>query len=114
MGNTYLRVSADFQGLPAGVARGDFTPRAPQNGTVAVGTALRTAPRADPSERNYRTGLLPRVRASNRTLGHGCLIRAWGSHRVARRSMRFQFRRCAGCDAAAPATSAWPPGCGML
>src|SRR6266511_2528917 len=64
---------------------------------VAVGTALRlvarAAPRADPSERDYRTGLLPWVRASNRTLGHGCMIRAGGSHRVARRSMRFQFRR---------------------
>jgi hypothetical protein len=47
-------------------------------------------PRADPSERSYRTRLLPRVRTSNRALGHGRMIRACGSHRVTRRSMRSQ------------------------
>ncbi|MBC7978795.1 MAG: tryptophan-rich sensory protein [Myxococcales bacterium] len=43
---------------------------------VAVGTVLRrqptrTAPRTDPSERHYRTGLLPRVLASKRSSGQG-------------------------------------------
>lgn len=40
---------------------------------IAVGTALRSkaraAPRTDPSERDYRTRLLPRVRASKRSQG---------------------------------------------
>ncbi len=31
----------------------------------------RAAPRTDPSERDYRTGLLPRVLASKRSVGHG-------------------------------------------
>jgi len=42
---------------------------------VAVGTGLRTwarpAPRTDPSERNYRTGLLPWVMAAKRSEGQG-------------------------------------------
>ncbi|MCY0994165.1 hypothetical protein OV203_43955 [Nannocystis sp. ILAH1] len=42
---------------------------------IAVGTALRpsarAAPRTDPSERNYRTRLLPRVRSSKRSQGYG-------------------------------------------
>ncbi len=44
--------------------------------TVAVGTALhpggRAAPRSDPSVRNYRTGLLPRVLTRKRSVGQGC------------------------------------------
>jgi hypothetical protein len=45
---------------------------------VAVGTALRpssearAAPRTEPGVRNYRTGLPPRVMASNRSVGQGC------------------------------------------
>ena len=54
---------------------------------------MRAAPRTDPSVRDYRTGLLPRVRASKRTLGQGCVMRTGGSHRVARRFIRSQFRR---------------------
>ena len=59
---------------------------------VAVGTALTGGPRTDPSVRDYRTGLLPRVRASKRTLGQGCVMRTGGSHRVARRFIRSQVR----------------------
>jgi hypothetical protein len=54
---------------------------------------LRAAPRSDPSVRDYRTGLLPRVRASKRTLGQGCVMRTGGSHRLARRFIRSQVRR---------------------
>jgi len=43
--------------------------------SVAVGTALstwgRAAPRTDPSGRDYRTGLLPRVLTSKRWSGYG-------------------------------------------
>ena len=56
-------------------------------------TALAGGPRADPSERNYRTGLLPWVLASNRTFGQGCVIRAAGSHRASSRPIRSQVRR---------------------
>ena len=65
---------------------------------VAVGTSLSTwgrlAPRADPSVQNYRTGLLPWVMASKRTLGHGCWILGFGTHRSANRFIRPQFIRC--------------------
>jgi hypothetical protein len=72
---------------------------------VAVGTALRSgrddlstppraAPRADPSVRDYRTGLLPWVMAANRCSGQGCRIRGRGSHCSARRSIRSQLSRC--------------------
>jgi hypothetical protein len=54
---------------------------------------LRAAPRADPSVRNYRTGLLPWVRASKRTRGKGCWMRAGGNHRAARWYIRVQVRR---------------------
>jgi hypothetical protein len=64
---------------------------------VAVGTALstwgRAAPRADPSERDYRTGLLPRVLASKRSLGHAWRTRAGGSHRAASTLARCQVVR---------------------
>src|SRR5713101_9920038 len=36
---------------------------------IPVGTALAGGPRTDPSVRDYRTGLLPWVRTSNRSLG---------------------------------------------
>src|SRR5260370_26010696 len=42
----------------------------------------RAAPRTDPSEQNYRTGLLPRVRTSNRSSGQGCVTRARGLRAV--------------------------------
>src|ERR1700737_1100786 len=42
----------------------------------------------------HRIGLLPQVRASNRTLGYGCRIRAGGSHRAVRRLILCQVRRC--------------------
>ena len=61
--------------------------------TVAVGTVLADGPRTDPSVRNYRTGLLPRVRTSTRNSGKGCITRAGGSHRVAMRSIRVQLSR---------------------
>src|SRR5512142_2319882 len=61
---------------------------------VAVGTALRrktrAAPRADPSGRNYRTGLLPWVLASKRSVGQGWRTRAGGSQRLASRFVRAQ------------------------
>ena len=40
------------------------------------------SPRTDPSERHYGTGLLPRMRASNRSEGHGCRTRVGGSYRL--------------------------------
>ena len=65
--------------------------------TIAVGTGLssgvRPAPRADPSERNYRTGLLPRVLASKRSSGQGCRMRTGGIHRWASRRIRCQLVR---------------------
>jgi hypothetical protein len=33
------------------------------------------APRTDPSERNYRTGLPPQVRRQSRSSGQGCTMR---------------------------------------
>jgi hypothetical protein len=51
---------------------------------------LLPAPRADPSVRNYLTGLLPWILASKRALGHGCRIGTVGSHRAARRNIRAQ------------------------
>ena len=71
---------------------------------VAVGTALRSgrdlrphrpraAPRADPSVRDYRTGLLPWVVAAKRCSGQGCRIWGRGSHRSARRLIRSQVSR---------------------
>jgi len=53
----------------------------------------RAAPRTDPSGRNYRTGLLPRVRASKRSSGHGCRIRARGIHRRSRTIIRVSVIR---------------------
>ena len=50
-------------------------------------------PRADPSVRHYRTGLLPWVVAAKRISGNGCRMRVRGSHRVARRFIRFQVSR---------------------
>ena len=47
----------------------------------AVGTVIAAAPRSDPGERNYRTGLLPWVMTLNRTSGRGWRRRAGGSHR---------------------------------
>lgn len=41
-------------------------------------------PRTNPRGRNYRTGLLPRVRTSKRSSGQGCSTRAGGIHRCAR------------------------------
>jgi hypothetical protein len=65
---------------------------------VAVGTGLssrgRPAPRTDPSERNYRTGLLPRVLASKRSSGQGCRMRGRGIQRSARECIRLQGIRC--------------------
>ena len=40
-----------------------------------------------------RSGLLPWVRTRKRTSGKGCITRAGGSHRVARRSIRLQLFR---------------------
>src|SRR5439155_16078739 len=64
---------------------------------VAVGTTLRhmgqAAPRTDPSVRRYRTGLLPRVRASKRCSGHGCEIGVRGSQRVTSRCIRTHESR---------------------
>ena len=58
----------------------------------AVGTALvdedSGRPRADPGGRCQRTGLLPRVVASNRASGHGCVIRGGGSQRSSSFAMR--------------------------
>ena len=51
------------------------------------------APRADPSERNYRTGLLPWVRASKLATGQECVIGRNGSHRSRRRRIRCQVSR---------------------
>lgn len=59
-------------------------------GAVGVGTALANDPRTDPSMRNCRTRLLPRVRTSKRTSGNGCATRAGGSHHFARRPIRAQ------------------------
>jgi hypothetical protein len=56
---------------------------------VAVETA-----RTDPSVRDYRTGLLPQVLVAKRTSGKGCITRADGSHRFARRFIRAQLMRC--------------------
>ena len=53
----------------------------------------RTAPRTDPSEQHYRTGLLPRVRTSKRSSGQGCVTRGRGSHRCAMAFIRSQFVR---------------------
>jgi hypothetical protein len=67
-------------------------PQSPE--PIAVGTALqlspRAAPRTDPSERDYRTRLLPRVRTSKRFSGHGCVTRAGGIQRFARRLVLTQ------------------------
>ena len=61
---------------------------------IAVGTALASGPpHHNPSVRDYRTGLLPWILASNRASGKGCRTRAGGSHFVMRRSIRFQFSR---------------------
>jgi transposase-like protein len=61
---------------------------------VAVGTTLRqkvrAAPRTDPSERHYRTGLLPRVRASKRCSGQRCEMGVRGSQRATERRIRAQ------------------------
>ncbi len=56
----------------------------------AVGTALfyRAAPRTDPSVRDYRTGLLPRVLASKRSKGQGCWTFGRGIHRSSNRALR--------------------------
>src|SRR5665213_1951626 len=73
-----------------------FAPWEGPSDGIAVGTALggvERPPRRS-SVRDYRTGLLPRVRALKRTLGKkGCIIRAGGSHRVTRRFIRVQLRR---------------------
>ena len=53
----------------------------------------RAAPRTDPSERDYRTRLLPRVRSSKRSHGNGCEILAGGIQRFAHRSIRSQVTR---------------------
>jgi hypothetical protein len=64
---------------------------------VAVGTAfpqwVRAAPRTDPSVRRYRTGLLPRVRASKRCSGQGCEIGVRGSQRASSRRIRTHGSR---------------------
>jgi hypothetical protein len=60
---------------------------------VAVGTAVASGPRTDPSVRNYRTGLLPQVLAARRTFGYGCNTRTRGSHRVAYLPIRSQLTR---------------------
>src|SRR5664279_2640429 len=52
------------------------------------------APRTDPSVRNYRTGLLPRVLAARATLGWGRTMRAEGNHVAAIRPYRAQVIRC--------------------
>lgn len=51
------------------------------------------APRTDPSERNYRTGLPPQVRRQRRCSGQGCTMRGAGSQRRAIRHMRCQVMR---------------------
>ena len=55
---------------------------------VAVGTAIARRPRTDPGERNYRTGLPPRVMTSNRQSGQGCRSFGLGSQRSAIRIIR--------------------------
>jgi len=64
---------------------------------VAVGTAflqwVRAAPRTDPSVQRYRTGLLPRVRASKRCSGQGCEIGVRGSQRASSRRIRAHGSR---------------------
>ncbi len=85
-------------------AAGSVTMRVVGELRVAVGTALRSgrdlrphrpraAPRADPSVRDYRTGLLPWVVAAKRCSGQGCRIWGRGSHRSARRLIRSQVSR---------------------
>ena len=51
------------------------------------------APRTDPSERNYRTGLPPQVRRQRRCSGQGCTMPGAGSQRRAIRHMRCQVMR---------------------
>jgi hypothetical protein len=46
---------------------------------------LLAAPRTDPGERHYRTGLLPRVMTSNRQSGQGCRSFGLGTQRAASR-----------------------------
>ncbi len=97
--------SIDRRHIALGMHRAQHRPidRGSQH-TVAVGTALRSgrdlrphrpraAPRADPSVRDYRTGLLPWVVAAKRCSGQGCRIWGRGSHRSARRLIRSQVSR---------------------
>ena len=71
--SSQVRTSSTIAHLRASVRREELRDVIPR---VAVGTALRpfrarAAPRADPSVRGYRTGLLPRVRRSK------ALRRSW-------------------------------------
>ena len=71
--------------------------RAQRQPWIAVGTGLsiqvRPAPRTDPSERNYRTGLLPWVLTSKRVSGQGCMMRTEGIQRSASCCIRCQVIR---------------------
>ena len=51
------------------------------------------APRTDPGERNYRTGLLPRIMTSNRQSGQGCRSFGLGNQRAAIRIILWHVSR---------------------
>jgi hypothetical protein len=76
----------------------DATPEGPAGNDITVVARGRDAgypgaPRTDPSERNYRTGLLPWVRASKRRSGQGWAICRNGSHRFRKRCIRAHVSR---------------------
>ncbi len=74
---------------PAGCARHEMDHREHQ---FALDNRLPDR-KSDPSERNYRTGLLPRVVAAKRTSGYGCRMRGAGNHLSTRRFIRVQVSR---------------------
>jgi hypothetical protein len=55
---------------------------------------LLAAPRTDPGERNYRTGLPPRVMTSNRQSGQGCRSFGLGNQCAAIRIILWHVSRC--------------------
>ena len=72
-------IGRDPKGHPAGARPIDHGPGLRSRGTtdhrLRYGTLVAGRPRADPSVRDYRTGLLPWVLAANRCSGQGCRIR---------------------------------------
>ncbi|MGH3981145.1 MAG: DUF5372 family protein [Pseudonocardiaceae bacterium] len=69
--------------------------------SIAVGTVLAGGPRTDRSVRNYRTGLLPWVRASKRIFGEGM------RHAGTARSAQLSTESSTACDRGVEKDPVW-------